>query len=382
MRRASTTWAVILAGGDGSRLQEMTTTPEGDTIPKQFCSLNREACLLEDAINRARAVSLPQHICSVVAAHHRRWWTTPLKQLPPQNIFIQPSNRGTANGILLALLQLEARSADAIVMLLPADHYLSDESTMAHSLRVAANLASDNGGLIYLLGAEPDSPDEELGYIVPTEQRRDSPTGVLRFLEKPSSGEAQHLLSEGALWNTFILASSVRALLSLFEEKSASTVTAMRQTLAVINNSGGGFGVLEALYENLEPLDFSRDVLQRHEQMLQVLRVPSCGWTDLGTPERVESTVKLLQRGGSSADQLADEVEARYLDLATLRWERGPERRHQMNPNHKAGLVRIDEQIDEIGRKALESAQRVEDAEKLGRESHSINPKAQTALTN
>jgi mannose-1-phosphate guanylyltransferase len=305
---------VILAGGDGLRLRELTTTAEGESIPKQYCSLLRKACLLEDAIARARAIALPQHICSVVAAQHRRWWTAALKPLPGPNIFVQPANRGTANGILLALLELEARSKDAIVVLLPADHYVRDEATMARSLRMAANLASDNHEIIYLLGAEPDSPDEELGYIVPTEQRRDLPVGVLRFIEKPSCARARQLLAQGALWNTFIVAGSVRSLLSLFDEKSAAASIAMRDAIALSYNNRPG--ALEALYDELKSLDFSREVLQRRARLFQVLRIPCCGWTDLGTPRRVSSVLRNFQDDPSVFGSSASGAKARYLNLA------------------------------------------------------------------
>src|SRR6202008_1398846 len=60
MRSVSNMWAVILAGGDGSRLREITTTEAGEVIPKQFCSLRRRTCLLEDALERAQAVAIPQ----------------------------------------------------------------------------------------------------------------------------------------------------------------------------------------------------------------------------------------------------------------------------------------------------------------------------------
>ena len=198
MRRVTNTWAVVLAGGDGSRLREITTTAAGEVIPKQFCSLQRQTCLLEDAIERAHAVALPQHICSVVAEQHRRWWTSALEALPAQNIFVQPNNRGTAHGILLALLRIERRAANSVVVLLPADHYLSDEATMARSLRTAANLAAANGTLVYLLGAEPEHPDHELGYIVPNEQRGDAATGVLRFAEKPNPEKARELIQRAS----------------------------------------------------------------------------------------------------------------------------------------------------------------------------------------
>jgi mannose-1-phosphate guanylyltransferase len=317
MRSVSNTWAVVLAGGDGNRLREITTTAVGEVIPKQFCSLQRETCLLEDAIKRAQAVALSPHICSVVAEQHRRWWGRALRSLPAQNIFVQPHNRGTAYGILLALLKIERRAANSVVVLLPADHYLTDEATMARSLRTATNLAADNEGLVYLLGAEPDHPDQELGYIVPNEQRRDTAAGVLRFAEKPTPERARELIREGALWNTFIFAGTVRALLNLFEGHFAATIKDMRRVLDLAQSELAGPVALGALYADLESQDFSRDVLERHEQMLQVLRVPSCGWTDLGTPKRVEETVRGLAGVRSPVAALHSVPAARYLDLAS-----------------------------------------------------------------
>jgi mannose-1-phosphate guanylyltransferase len=317
VRSVSNTWAVVLAGGDGTRLREITTTAAGEVIPKQFCSLQRESCLLEDAIERAQAVALPQHICSVVAEQHRRWWSEALKTLPAQNTFVQPNNRGTAHGIMLALLQIERRAPNSVVVFLPADHYLTDEATMARSLRTAANLAADNEGLVYLLGAEPDHLDHELGYIVPTVQRRDVATGVLRFAEKPTLQTARAMIMEGALWNTFILAGTVRALLNLFEGRFARTITEMRRALEPARSVHIGPVALALLYADLESHDFSRDVLERHEQMLQVLRVPGCGWTDLGTPKRVEETVRGLATVRSPVATSPSAPGARYLDLAS-----------------------------------------------------------------
>jgi mannose-1-phosphate guanylyltransferase len=317
MRSGANTWAVVLAGGEGSRLRELTTTAAGEVIPKQFCSLQRHSCLLEDAIKRAQAVAISQHVCSVVDEQHRRWWSSALKSLPAQNIFVQPNNRGTAYGIMFALLQIARRAAHSVVVLLPADHYLTDETTMARSLRTAANLAADNGGLVYMLGAEPDHPDHALGYIVPSEDRRDAAAGVVRFEETPTTERARDLIRQGALWNTFILAGSVRVLLDLFEGHFVSTIEDMRRALDLAESELVGPVALELLYVDLESHDFSRDVLERHEQMLQVLRVPSCGWTDLGTRKRVEETVRSLGRVRSPVSTIHSAPRARYLDLAS-----------------------------------------------------------------
>ena len=315
MRNASKTWSVVLAGGEGNRLKSLTTTERGQIIPKQYCSFQRDTCLMEDAIIRAKSVALDQHVCSVVAADHRRWWTGALSGLPDQNVFVQPQNRGTAHGILFALLQIERRAPDSVVVILPADHCASDEITMARSLRMAANLAAENQDLIYILGAEPDRPDDQLGYIVPSERKRDAASGVVRFVEKPEMNLASQLLSEGALWNTFLFAGSVRALLGIFDGRFAGTIAQMRATLGSADSPEIALQKFESLYKELPLADFARDVLEGHEQHLQVLRVPECGWTDLGTPARVEEALRKLARSSVIASTPRSHT-GLYLDLA------------------------------------------------------------------
>ena len=291
MKHRSNTWALVLAAGDGSRLRGLTRDERGIAIPKQFCSLQGGPCLLQEALQRAAAIASLQRICCVVAEQHRQWWMPILSYLLEQNVISQPLNRGTAYGILLPLLRIVEQDPDATVVLLPADHYLRDEDLMAFSLRRAAELANADRGSIYLLGVEPDEPDTELGYILPASRERESAVGVLRFIEKPNEIRARVLLDQGALWNVFIMAASVRTLLSLFDSRYDPTIAAMR----------GFEGTnLESLYERLSSVDFSRDVLEGKESMLRVLTVPHCGWTDLGTPERVGAILDRLQESATA----------------------------------------------------------------------------------
>jgi hypothetical protein len=109
---------------------------------------------------------------------------------------------------------------------------------------------------------------------------------VLRFVEKPDAIRARVLLDGGALWNVFIMAAPVRTLLSLFDSRFAAAIAALR---------GFEGAHLDSVYRNLRTVDFSRDVLQGRESMLKVLTVPHCGWTDLGTPERVGRILEGLQ---------------------------------------------------------------------------------------
>jgi mannose-1-phosphate guanylyltransferase len=280
------TWALVLAAGEGSRLRSLTRNEQGIVLPKQFCSLQGGACLLQEALQRAASVAPLQRICSVVAEQHRQWWTPLLSYLPEQNVISQPQNKGTGFGILLPLLRIIERDPDATVVLLPADHYLRDEKVMARALRRAAALAHTDPASIYLLGVEPDEPDTELGYIVPASRGAAGAAGVLRFVEKPDAIRARVLLDAGALWNVFIMAASVRTLLSLFDSRFAKAIAAMR---------GFEDAPLDSIYQNLHTVDFSKDVLQGRESMLKVLTVPHCGWTDLGTPERVGRILEGLQ---------------------------------------------------------------------------------------
>jgi mannose-1-phosphate guanylyltransferase len=210
------TWTVVLAAGDGSRLSQLTTTEKGETIPKQFCSLASRECLLELALQRAMGISCLDQICTIVAAKHRRWWREPLTALRPGNIVVQPQNRGTAVGTALSLLRVEKHDPNATVVLLPADHFVEDEETLSRSLAELAAAARDDSRSVYLLGAEPDAPDSELGYIVPLGNGR-TIRSVSQFVEKPSLDDASRLMADGALWNMFIVAGSVNALLAMLE---------------------------------------------------------------------------------------------------------------------------------------------------------------------
>lgn len=307
-------WALVLAAGEGSRLRTLTTTASGVAVPKQFCSLRGGPSLLHEALQRAAAVASPRRVCAVVAAQHRRWWRAPLRHLPESNVISQPENRGTAHGILLPLLHIAARDPEATVLLLPADHHVRDETMLRHSLRQATALAATHRHAVFMLGVAPDEPDTELGYIVPLGDGRDGAAGVLQFVEKPASTHARALFDRGALWNVFIIAATARTLLALYEKRHADTVTAMR---AVVETSGvarTNASAMADLYRLLPSVDFSRDVIEGQEEMLRVVPVPQCGWTDLGTPQRVAETLRRLSQDSSVRHPMP--TSASHLNLA------------------------------------------------------------------
>lgn len=295
MSDSDSLWALVLAAGDGRRLRGLTTTRTGLAIPKQFCSLELGPSLLREAVGRAAAVAAPERICAIVAGQHRHWWTGQLADLDPANLIVQPQNRGTAIGLLLPLITLLERDPQARIVVLPSDHHVRDEARLARALRYAAAPPQREWAEILLLGLQPTAPDSQLGYIVPHRLAGHTHHAIERFVEKPDAAGAQRLLEQGALWNTFIIAADGQSLLWLFERRCPDIVAAMRD--AVRGESGATPGeALARLYETLPDLDFSRSILQGQEQHLRVLPIPDCGWSDLGTPERVAQALSVLPR--------------------------------------------------------------------------------------
>jgi len=284
-------WVVVLAAGDGRRLRGLTTTQAGVAVPKQFCALDHGPSLLQEAVHRARAVTSPERICTVVAEQHCRWWRDQLDTLVPSNVVVQPRNRGTGHGILLPLLMILQRDPGARVLLLPSDHHVRDEARLARYLREAVHPEDGDWGRIVLLGFEPRTTDPELGYVVPRRERGRGHHGVERFVEKPAASQAAALIDQGALWNAFIIAAEGKALLELYERRCPDVVAAMRESLGRKRKETA----LATLYEQLTDLDFSRGILQGEEASLRVLAVPECGWSDLGTPARVAEALHGLR---------------------------------------------------------------------------------------
>lgn len=318
MSDANHVWALILAAGDGSRLRALTTKPCGTAVPKQFCSLDGGHSLLEDAIVRASKLVPATRICTIVAQQHRQWWSESreLMRLPHDNLIVQPRNRGTGIGILYSVLHILAKDPEARIVMLPADHYVRDEAILRDSLKLALDRIEEGKDRPVLLGIEPEVSDTDLGYIVPGGPDAAGGQRVAKFIEKPNETIAQELIDQGALWNSFIIAATAQTLLNMFLPRYSAMVMEMQIILSrrlSLNLPAGAWPAVVDLYMRLPSLDFSRDILEDKVEKLCVVRVPPCGWSDLGTPRRVGQTLQHLKSQSTSA---SDWSATPYLSLA------------------------------------------------------------------
>jgi mannose-1-phosphate guanylyltransferase len=123
---------------------------------------------------------------------------------------------------------------------------------------------------------------------------------------------ARLMIERGGLWNAFILAGAVKMILQLFEQRFAQLLNEMRVAVQLDASSPDEAVAATDLYSRLPELDFSRHVLEGSEALLRVLPVPSCGWSDLGTPRRVSEALRRLSTNGAAKR----ETSSSYLNLA------------------------------------------------------------------
>jgi mannose-1-phosphate guanylyltransferase len=259
--------------------------------------------LLQEALRRAQAFAACDRICTIVAEDHGQWWETGLGRLPARNVIVQPQNRGTGIGILMPLLHIMERDPRARLVLLPSDHHVRDEDTLARSIRLAIGQLRWHPAAPVILGVEPDNVDPELGYIVPGADAGCGMRAVGRFVEKPPVETARELIRAGALWNVFIVVARAEALLGLFVRKYPAIVAALREAVLRDLAEPAGASATRELYRRLPTVDFSRDLVQGSEAALRVLRVPRCGWSDLGTPARVAQALRRSPEPASAAEE-------------------------------------------------------------------------------
>ncbi len=280
-------WAVLLAGGDGTRLQRLTNRIAGDSRPKQFCRIFGGKSLLDQARERLRPLFREDRTMFVVTSAHEEFYRENLFDVDFPRLIVQPVNRGTGVAIAMALFRILQSDPDAIMAFFPSDHYYSDHAAFASTVESAIRFAEIHPDSLILLGAEPRYPEVEYGWIEPGSSvltaSRPSLMRVSRFWEKPPIEKARELLSAGCLWNTFVGVGSAKAFLPLFCSTVPATVAKIVHALSCDD--------LEGIYANLNTVDFSRDVLRSEPHRLLVLPDAGSGWTDFGSPRRVIDTL-------------------------------------------------------------------------------------------
>lgn len=194
---------VILSGGSGTRLWPVSTS----SAPKQFQSLTGEASMFRltlDRVSDRRRFAAPMVVCGAAHVAHVEA-DLAAAAIADAQIIVEPAARNTAPAIALAAQCARIGDPAARILVMPADHVMSDVA--AFLAAVDAAIPAVDGGALATFGITPSHPETGYGYIAAGDAHPEAPgvRRVSRFVEKPPFDEASAMLAEGGYyWNAGI----------------------------------------------------------------------------------------------------------------------------------------------------------------------------------
>ncbi|KVD13333.1 mannose-1-phosphate guanylyltransferase [Burkholderia ubonensis] len=305
-------YPVILCGGSGTRLWPMSR----GSHPKQYLTLIGEHSLLQQTVLRAQAVAGARAPILIANGEQRFLVAEQMRQIDvvPEVTILEPVGRNTAPAVAVAALAAMQRSADALLLVLPADHVILHPAEFANVVQQAAQTASE--GHLVTFGVEPSGPETGYGYIRMGERLRAGGHAfdVERFVEKPNLETAREFLDSGKYaWNSGMF--MLRAADYLDELHRHEPETAQLAELAF----------RQAAYDHdflrLDRDAFSdcRDISIDHAVMERTRRaavVPAngLGWSDIGSWSALANLSECDMSGNAvQGDVLVDDVSNSYI---------------------------------------------------------------------
>ncbi|MCH8533306.1 MAG: mannose-1-phosphate guanylyltransferase/mannose-6-phosphate isomerase [Alkalimonas sp.] len=269
---------VILSGGSGSRLWPLSRAG----YPKQFLNLNGEHTMLQATALRVAkpGFTTPLMVCN---DDHRFIVAEQLRtvNINPDRIVLEPLGRNTAPAVAVAALALTQNQEDALMLVMPSDHVISDDQAFLKAVNQAKSAAMQ--GKLVTFGIEPTTPETGYGYIHKGQAQAEAPGvfNVMRFVEKPDEATAQAYLNSGEYaWNSGIFLFSAKRYLEELTKHNQAMVNACEQALAQAEQDLSFCRLNKDAFAECPSDSIDYAVM---EKTTDAAIVPvSMGWSDLG----------------------------------------------------------------------------------------------------
>jgi mannose-1-phosphate guanylyltransferase len=282
-----TTHAVILAGGRGTRFWPRSRT----RTPKQLLNITGKDTMLEQTVDRLRPLIPAERIWTVTNAEQA---AAVRKQLPPaarKRVLTEPLGRNTAAAIALAAIHVRhAARGDALMAVLPADHFIAQPEKYRRIVNAALQAAREQERMV-VLGIPPTRPETGFGYVErvsePIASREFPVFAVRRFTEKPEQALAkEYVWSGNYLWNAGMFFWRVSTFLGNLKKFLPRTHAALDKLAGSIGTRSYE-GKLRVIYPKLENISVDYAILEpatRQQGPARVAVIPAeIGWSDIGS---------------------------------------------------------------------------------------------------
>lgn len=295
--RLPSRWSIVLAGGDGERIQPYIQQWLGYPLPKQYCTFVGTRSMLQHTWDRANQIVWPYRKVTVVGNTHQQRAAAHFHSQREGTLIYQPRNRDTAAGVFLPLTYVKAWDPQSIIVIFPSDHFVYPEKQFVEIVRRAVRGVELWRDRMILLGVRPSHLELDYGWISPGGILRWSEGSCIRriqeFVEKPDLAAGARLMKQGALWNTLVLVAHVE---TLWDAGWKCFPEMMAQFEQLRQSIGTPFEeiVLQTIYHDMPNHNFSRDLLQPLYTQLGVMELQKVLWSDWGHPERILETLQTV----------------------------------------------------------------------------------------
>ena len=294
-------WSIVLAGGEGVRMQPAIRRWFGRTTPKQYCRFIGTRSMFQHTLDRTMQFTNPTRTVVVVGRGHQKAWGQ-IGERDPGMVLVQPGDADTAPGIFFPLTYIRARDLKGTVVISPSDHFIFPEGRflgeVAYAMRAAEKLATR----LLLLAARPTAPETDYGWIQPGDDLTRfgaRPVRTVRaFLEKPEPALAELAYRSGALWNTFMMVGNVETIWNL-GRRVLPRMMDLFERLGDAIDTPREPELLRTIYAQMPRLNFSRDLLAHAPGDTAVMEMKGVWWSDWGSPDRIVETLTRLSAGST-----------------------------------------------------------------------------------
>jgi mannose-1-phosphate guanylyltransferase/mannose-6-phosphate isomerase len=272
-KKALNTYCVLLAGGSGSRLWPVSR----ELLPKQLVNLAGDNSLIQNTIKRLFPVLDAERLRIVCGEEHFFEIARHLEEINVSSdgkIIKEPCGRNTAPAILLAVLNILKKEKDAVILLFPSDHVISDPAGFHERLEKAVSLAEMDH--IVTFGIKPNYPETGYGYIEGAKRVKGDAFAIKRFVEKPDEKTARRYMKAGNFfWNSGMFAFKASVLIKEFR---AFEPVLLKNMQKIISN---GTSISIDSYRKLPDISIDYAIMEKTKR--GVVLPSDFGWSDIGS---------------------------------------------------------------------------------------------------